>query len=216
MKEIKLGIIGGGEIGKSLLEIFLKMDSIKVKYVADIDEGAPAMELARDCGIEWTLNMMEVIEDRSLDLILEVTGVAEVLEKIEENKGQNTEFISGEGSFLVFNIIEEYNQMKGQILNEVIKHLNDIHQEIEGDSQRVNTLLAQIEKITKSLNMLALNASIEAVKAGDRGKGFSVVANEVKKLSNQSNILVQDIEEVNKNIINLNGNITDIVDELSN
>ncbi|WP_245684762.1 methyl-accepting chemotaxis protein [Orenia metallireducens] len=216
-KQMKLGIIGGGEIGKKLLEIFLKMDSIKVEYISDINNDAPGIRMAEKKKIKTTSNMMEVVKDHSLDLILEVTGVSEVLSAIEDNKGENTELISSEGSYLVYNVIEEYNNFQNQLLTTVINHLNQVYQEIEDDSQNINKLLEQIQRITKNLNMLALNASIEAARADAKqgnGKGFAIVADEVKNLSSRSSQLVDNIEEINKDIRDLNGRISEVVEEL--
>jgi methyl-accepting chemotaxis protein len=216
-KQMKLGIIGGGEIGKKLLEIFLKMDSIKVEYISDINNDAPGIRMAEKKKIKTTSNMMEVVKDHSLDLILEVTGVSEVLSAIEDNKGENTELISSEGSYLVYNVIKEYNNFQNQLLTTVINHLNQVYQEIEDDSQNINKLLEQIQRITKNLNMLALNASIEAARADAKqgnGKGFAIVADEVKNLSSRSSQLVDNIEEINKDIRDLNGRISEVVEEL--
>ena len=58
--------------------------------------------------------------------------------------------------------------------------------EISGKSDEIRKIGKTIEDFSFQTNILALNAAVEAARAGDRGKGFSVVANEVRSLANQS------------------------------
>jgi len=60
----------------------------------------------------------------------------------------------------------------------------------------VNRILKEINKITMRTNMLSINASIEAAKAGEHGKGFSVVANEIKSLATESSESAKDIQKI--------------------
>ena len=60
----------------------------------------------------------------------------------------------------------------------------------------VNVILKEINKITMRTNMLSINASIEAAKAGENGKGFSVVANEIKSLASESSDSAKEIQQI--------------------
>src|SRR5438128_9984713 len=53
-------------------------------------------------------------------------------------------------------------------------------------NQAIGQIIASVDDLAQQSNLLAVNASIEAAKAGDQGKGFGVVANEVKSLAEQS------------------------------
>ncbi|SJZ31571.1 methyl-accepting chemotaxis protein [Selenihalanaerobacter shriftii] len=214
LEKVRIGIIGGGTGGEELLKIFLSMDSIKVNCIADIDVDAPAILLAKEEGVKTTTEIMDVIKAREIDLIIEVTGSKEVLAIIEENKRSEVNVITGNASFLLFNIIQEYKRSQQELLETVTNHLVEVHDNIGENSRDVNKSVMEIEKVTSDLNMLAINASIEAAHAGESGKGFSVVAGAVKDLANKSSNLVQNIEEVNQNIINLNEKITDAVADL--
>ena len=85
-----------------------------------------------------------------------------------------------------------------------------IEQEQKAFFEEFKDLIAQTKKITEQINdiqnisaqtnLLSFNASIEAARAGNAGKGFRVIANEVKKLSNDTN---KTSEEIKKNVYNL-------------
>jgi len=66
-------------------------------------------------------------------------------------------------------------------------------QDVIDEMQQVSTSISQIEKITHRTNMLALNAKIEAAHAGEAGRGFSVVANEVRELAAHTSRISQEL-----------------------
>jgi len=77
--------------------------------------------------------------------------------------------------------------------------VNEIKQEIDAmheQSRQISTIVSTVTAIAKKTNLLALNASIEASKAGESGKGFSVVANEVRNLAMQSQSAVNEIAQI--------------------
>jgi methyl-accepting chemotaxis protein WspA len=87
-----------------------------------------------------------------------------------------------------------------------LEGMDNIANANEGASQRIQLLREKIEEISKVLtvisevadqtNLLSLNASIESTKAGESGKGFSVVAGEIRRLADRSMLAAQNINDI--------------------
>lgn len=83
-------------------------------------------------------------------------------------------------------------------INEQIQHSNI--KEITALSEEIDAVSGFIKKISDETNMLGLNASIEAARAGNAGRGFGVVAEEIRKLSNQSKSTIPELKKITDNI----------------
>ncbi|WP_312099375.1 methyl-accepting chemotaxis protein [Niallia sp.] len=112
--------------------------------------------------------------------------------KIKEvtNAATGTAKISEEGSNVVGKAVKQM-----QIIHENVTESADVIKYLHESSTQINEIVSLITNIAGQTNLLALNASIEAARAGDHGKGFSVVAEEVRKLAEESASAANQISE---------------------
>ena len=91
----------------------------------------------------------------------------------------------------ILNIVETIHGIESTFFRTVdfIKKLNET-------TDRINLILETVNTISKQTNLLSLNASIESAKAGENGRGFSVVADEIRKLAGDSEKAVRDISQL--------------------
>jgi methyl-accepting chemotaxis protein len=109
---------------------------------------------------------------------------------------KNSGTYASEGGKVVHETIEGMNKIADVVLktSETIKTLGQ-------SSDQIGEITKVIDEIADQTNLLALNAAIEAARAGEQGRGFAVVADEVRKLAERTSIATKEIEAMIGNIL---------------
>ncbi len=127
----------------------------------------------------------------------ESSSVLQTMEKVmDASKNMNHSAIKGEEN--VAELLKSF-----QHIQQKCKQVAGTIHEVSGYSSQITKVVTWIRSIADQTKLLALNASIEAARAGDAGKGFAVVAREVQNLASQCSTATEDIAESVTNMNNM-------------
>ncbi len=200
--ELKYEYLGDfAKIKKSLMNISSSLNDTlsKINNTAQqVDSGSTQVAIGAQALAEGATEQAGVIEEL-------VASVNEVSEKVTKNAEHSNKAAQ----------ISETTTEVVKLGSKQMQSMIDAMNEIKSNTNEIQTIVRAIESISTQTNLLSLNAAIEAARAGDAGRGFSVVAGEIGKLADESSQATKTTISLIEKCILATENGAQIVDKTS-
>ncbi|TCT17080.1 methyl-accepting chemotaxis protein [Natranaerovirga pectinivora] len=182
---------------KSLSDINISTKEV-AKVIEEIAVGNTKQAQDIEEGFSKAVQLGAAIEDNQIHLQELNISSKNVSELVEEGLSEMKELSD----------ITDKNGMAMKEIYDVILRSNE-------SSRKIGEATSVISSIAEQTNLLALNAAIEAARAGEAGRGFAIVANEIKNLAEQSSDSTKSIDETVKELQNTSKIVVDTMEKVS-
>ena len=192
--------VGGGDETGQLLKALANMQGSLKGTVQQIASASDQLASAAEELTAVTDDSTRGLQRQNDEIQQAATAVNEMTAAVEE-VARNAAGASQVSAQTASDALKGQNQVQ-----QAVTAMNTMAVEINDSTQRVEALAGQIRDITKVLdvirgiaeqtNLLALNAAIEAARAGEQGRGFAVVADEVRALAHRTQVSTGEIESM--------------------
>ena len=184
---INVVILGAGKGGMALMESFLNLPGIHLAGIADKDEKAPGLKLARRHHIPITQDALSLIQQPDIHLIVDVTGNPTFSDNIYRHKHPNTEVLGGAASKVLWDIIQHEALMQAQLFQ--AEKLAGMGTFASGIAHDINNPLYIIQAMAEAIQEETDNTNIHqhAISIRDAAERSHMISRNITQYARASN-----------------------------